>query len=197
MKNTILIQKAENQVRQQLISYLSVLVILVMVINAFIGFPGWLKAATDQTNLSLNIGAGSFSISNAPTSIEFAAQTYGLGNNFQGNSEVDGLTVMDWRGNSQAWTVAVNSNNFHVTLPASDLTFNVQSLAKTNINTFEVGELNLQGTNFTLNDAGGTLMNASTAGSGVVQVDNGAIRMHTDGNEPAGTYTAVMTYTLS
>lgn len=197
MKQKSIINLIEERARSQFFGGLLFMVAVIMIGNTFFSWTLWSKADTDVTNLTFNISAGSFSIMNAPNSVAFAAQSFGVGGNIYGNSEIDGLTIIDYRGNTQAWTVAVNSNNFSASLPASAITFNVQNSAKTNIENFTVATLNLQGTNFTLNDAGGTLMDASTAGSGIVQYDNGALLLHVDGDEVAGDYTAIVTYTLS
>lgn len=202
MNNKILIKQAENQVRQQLIGGLMLMVVGLMIFNTFIGFPTWVKADTDITNLSFNITGGSFTVVNAPTSIAFPAHSYGQSAENTGNTEIDGLTVIDYRGNAVAWTVALNSNaltdtgNAAITILANRMNAYAEAGTISNIEN-GVTTRTKKGTNGTLNDGGITLLNGSTQAAGVFQYDNGKINLTVWATDSAGTYAAVATYTLS
>ncbi|MFH1856277.1 MAG: hypothetical protein ABH836_03475 [Candidatus Omnitrophota bacterium] len=201
MNNKILIKKAENQVRQQLIGGLMLMVAGLMIINTFVGLPKWTKAA-DVTNLTFNITAGAFTIVNVPNSMAFPSQPYATANVITGNEEMDGVTVTDYRGNAQTWTVALNSNSLTDT---TDANFTISA---NRMNAYaETGTIsNIQngtttytsvGTNGLLNDGGITLLNGSTQASGIFQYDNGKINLTVWSTDASGTYQAVLTYTLS
>jgi len=198
MKNTI-IQKAENRLRQQLFGTLVLVVTGLMLLNSF----GLVKAVDNQTNLTFNVTAGTFSIVNTPAAIAFASQAFGVANNITGNEEIDGPTVTDYRGNSQAWTVTVNANDFdaggniiyanklsvYPNVPANNSHF-------TNVENFDIDQVTF-GSAGNIANAGVTLFNASTSGSGIVQYDNGFLNLVISGSETQGDYSAIMFYTLA
>lgn len=193
MEKSIL-YRIENQVRQQLFGAVTLLVLGLMLANSF----GIVRSqTTDQTNLSFNITAGSFYIMNAPNAINFPAQGFGTGANITGNEQIDGVTVKDYRGNSQAWVVACNGNDFDATLPASDINLFSNAGAITNVENGDTNQVAVGAGTGNLTGAGATLFNGSTAASGVFQYDNGFLNLHVDGTEAAGTYTAIMVYTLA
>jgi len=195
MKQKTLISLAENQLRQQLLGGVLVSVTLLMVFMTF----GLVRADTDQTNLSFNVTAGSFTIVNVPTSMQFAAQAFGVSNNILGNEEIDSAAVVDYRGNSQAWSVALNANNLqsgsdHIS--AYRLNAYPSNGDVTNVENADTNQV-AQGASGFLAAAGVTLINGSTAADGVFRYDNGVVRLTISGTEVAGTYAAIMLYTLS
>jgi len=202
MNNKILIKKAENQVRQQLIGGLMLIVAGLMLINTFVGFPKWAKADSDVTNLTFNITAGSFTIVNVPNSMTFPAQAYGTATEITGNEEMDGVTVTDYRGNAMNWTVALNSNDLtdktdsNFTIGADRMNAYAEAGMISNI---ENGDTTYTSnwTNGTLNDGGITLLNGSTQANGIFQYDNGKINLTVWSTDASGTYQAILTYTLS
>jgi len=202
MNNKILIKKAENQVRQQLIGGLMLMVAGLMIINTFVGLPKWAKADSDVTNLTFNITAGSFTIVNVPNSMAFPTQPYGTANVITGNQEMDGVTVTDYRGNAQAWTVAINSNaltdttDANFTLGANRMNAYAEAGIISNIENGTTAYTSV-GTNGLLNDGGITLLNGSTQANGIFQYDNGKINLAVWSTDASGTYQAVLTYTLS
>lgn len=201
MNNKVLIKKAENQVRQQLVGGLMLMVVGLMIINTFVGFPSLVKAAnTDVLNLSFVVTAGTFSIDNVTTSIAFASQGYGVANNVVGNSNIDTLAVTDYRGSSTAWSVVVNANDFSDgtnIISATGLKVWPQNGVVTNVEnavTTRVG----RGTNNTaISGAGTGLINGANNASGIFRYDNGVLRLTLSGTEAAGTYGATATFTLS
>lgn len=196
MKNTI-IQKIENQIRQQLFGTLMLAVAGLMLINSF----GLVGADTDTTDLTFNVTEGGFTIVNVPTSMAFASQVYGTANNIVGNEFVNGPVVTDYRGSGTAWSVAVAVNNFEEVggniIDADQLTlYQDTDGVLSNIENCTTSYI-LIGTNGTLNDTGATLMNGSTQAAGMVQFDEGFVNLVADGTEPQGDYGAIMTFTLS
>ncbi|MFA5270352.1 MAG: WxL domain-containing protein [Patescibacteria group bacterium] len=193
MEKSIL-KKAENQVRQQLFGGLALVVAALMIANVL----GWVQAATDVTNLTFNVTAGSFSIDNVPNAIAFPDIAFGVDNsNVVGTPEIDGVAITDYRGNATAWTVAVSANDFSDgtnTIPADQLS--VKNGTKRNIDNCDTNRLAL-GSNGTLNDTGTTIINGSTQASGISGFDNGFLSLNVLGSENAGTYGAVVTYTLT
>ena len=189
-----ILYRIENQVRQQLLGAVTLLVLGLMLANSFGIVWG---QTTDQTNLSFNVTAGSFILVNAPNAINFPAQAFGVSNNITGNEEIDGPTVKDYRGNSQAWTVACNGNNFSADLPATDINLFANAGAITNIENGDTNEVAVGAGTGNLGASGATLFNGSTAASGVFQYNNGFLNLHVDGDEAAASYTAIMVYTLS
>lgn len=186
--------RIENQVRQQLFGAVTLLVLGLMLANSF----GIVRAqVSDITNLSFNVTAGSFTIVNAPTAINFAAQAFGVGNNITGNEQIDGPTVTDYRGNANAWTVTSNANSFAASLPASDINLFANAGTIANIENGDLNRVAVGSGTGNLTGAGATLFNGSTQASGIFQYDNGFLNLHVDGNETAGTYTATMVYTLA
>lgn len=193
-KQTIL-NKAENQVRQQLFGGLLLAVAGLMIMTTL----GWVRAVDDLTNLTFNVTGGNFSIVNAPNSMAFASQVFGVNNNILGNENITGLTVKDYRGTYSCWVVAVNANNFTAgtnIILANKLNAYAANGAITNV---ESGDTNYtaKGTSGFLNNAGITLLNGSTQASGVFRYDNGLIRLTINGAEAVGDYTTVSIYTLS
>lgn len=190
----VLLHRIENQVRQRLFGITTLLVLGLMLANSF----GIIRAQTsDQTNLSFNVTAGSFYIMNAPNAINFAAQSFGTGNNITGVPEIDSVAVKDYRGNAQAWTVACNGNNFDASLPANDINLFSNAGTVINVENGDVTRVAVGAGTGNLTGSGATLFNGSTQASGVFRYDNGFLNLHVDGNEGAGTYTAIMVYTLS
>ena len=199
-KQTIL-HRAENQVKQQMIGGLVLLTTGLMLINTFVGFPKWASGA-DVTNITFNVTAGALSISNAPNSMAFPTHSYGYSGQNAGNEDIDGLTINDYRGNSTAWTVALNSNgltdtsNAAITISANKLNAYAEAGIISNV---ENGATirTAKGTNGTLNGAGITLLNGSTQASGVFQYDNGKVNLTLGGTESTATYAGILTYTLT
>ena len=193
IKQTIL-HRAENQVRQQLFGGILLAVAGLMIMTTL----GWVKA-DDITNLTFNVTAGSFTIVNVPNSMAFASQAYGTANNILGNEEIDGATVTDYRGNSTAWTVAVNANTLTSgsdTILPNKLNAYAENGVVSNVENGLTNKV-AKGTNGTLNNAGITLINGSTQASGIFQYDNGVVRLTVGTTQAAGTYGAIMVYTLS
>lgn len=193
-KQTIL-NKAENQVRQQLFGGILLAVAGLMIMTTL----GWVNAAATNTNMTFNITSGAFTIVNAPESMAFASQSFGTPANILGNEEVDGLTIRDYRGNAQPWTVAMSANNFDAggnIINANRLNGYASNGAITNV---ENGDTNrtAKGSSGFLNNTGITLLNGSTQASGVFRYDNGVVRLTVDGTEIVGTYGAILTYTLT
>lgn len=201
MNNKILIKKAENQVRQQLFGGILLAVAGLMIVNTFISFPTWkTHAAADNTNLTFNVTAGTFSIDNVITSIAFASQTYGFSaTNLLGNNTIDSLAVTDYRGNAQAWSVVVNANNFSDgtnTISVANLKVWPGNGAVANVENFDTNQVAKGTNNAALSGAGANLLNGSTAASGIMRYDNGILRLTLAGTESAGVYGAVATFTL-
>ncbi|MFA5967590.1 MAG: hypothetical protein WC805_03745 [Patescibacteria group bacterium] len=191
-KQTIL-NRAENQVRQQLFGGILLAVAGLMIMTTF----GLVKAVGDVTNLSFNVTAGSFTLENAPLAINFASQAFGIGNNITGDTEIDGLVATDYRGNSQAWGVTINSSNFTGDeIAASALNCYAEAGIISNLQNADTNQV-AKGTNGTLDRTGITLFNGSTAASGRFNYDNGFINLTVDGTDPAGAYTATLVYTLA
>lgn len=196
----VIIKRIENQIRQQLFGTLVLMMVGLMLFNSF----GLVKANDDNTNLTFNVTAGDWSLVNAPNSIAFPSRTYGSGAaENTGNEEIDGPTVTDYRGSSTIWGVTVNANNLAAgtnSIHANKITVYPNVPADnshfTNVQNFDIDQVTF-GSSGTLNDAGSTLFNASTAGSGIVQYDNGFLNLTTAGTEAQGAYTAIMFYTLA
>jgi len=201
MNKRVLIKQAENQVKQQMIGGLVLLATGLMLINTFVGFPKWVSA-DDITNITFNVTAGSLTISNAPESMVFPTHAFGYSGENTANNEIDGLTINDYRGNSTAWTVALNSNGLtdtadsNLTISANKLNCYAENGIISNVENGATIRTAV-GTNGTLNDAGITLLNGSTQASGVFQYDNGAVNLTLGGTEATGTYEGILTYTLS
>lgn len=191
-----IIQRAENQVRQQLFGGILLIVAGWMVSISL----GWAEAGNNNAiAITFTATAGTFSIDNVTTSMAFAAQVYGAANNILGNSKINSLAVTDYRGNAQAWTVAVNANNL------SDGTHNIIAnklncyAANGTVTNLQNGLTNkvAKGTSGTLNGSGITLVNGSSAASGIFQYDDGVVRLTVNGHESSGNYASTMVYTLS
>ncbi len=197
MKNTI-IQKIENQIRQQLFGTLMLVVAGLMLINSF----GLIHAQTDLTNLTFNVTEGGFTIANVPTTMEFASQVYGVAANVTGNEWVNGPQVTDYRGSGTAWSVAVATNNFQESggniIDADKLTLYQDTEGVLyNVENSATNAYIAIGSNGTLNDTGATLINGSTQASGIVQFDNGFVNLVVSDSVAQGDYGAIMTFTLS
>ncbi|MEA1909720.1 MAG: hypothetical protein U9M89_01690 [Patescibacteria group bacterium] len=195
-KQHTILGKLENKVRQQIFGGVSVALITLMFVLTF----GFTTFADDTTNLSFNITAGSFTIENAPESMAFATHAYGVSNDVLANEELDDIAITDYRGNAQAWSVAMNANNLqsgsdHIDT-ASALNGYVSNGDMTNVENADTNRTAVGSDGF-LDGAGVTLINGSTQASGIFRYDNGVIRLTVDGSEAAGEYGAVVTYTLS
>jgi len=199
MKQRELIRLAESQIRQQLVGGIVLLAIGLMLVNTFIGLPGWVKAElVTNTNMTFNVTAGDFSIMNSPSSMAFASHDYGVSNEYLvANEQIDGLTVIEYRGApTDAWDVVANANNFDATLPATDMKCFSANGDITNIVNADTN-LTAAGAGGVLGGGGTVVLNGSADASGVFQYDNAEVTLNVDGDEPAGTYTAILTYTLS
>jgi hypothetical protein len=188
MEKAILV-RIENQVRQQLLGAIMVLVLGAMFINSFTTAS---SQTSDNTNLYFNVTAGDFTIYDAPSNIIFAAKAYGTAaTNINGNEDIDGLKIKDYRGGAaDAWEVVCNSTGFDTTMAGNSLTLFAEAGTIYNVENAVV-------TNGTLNDAGTKLINGDVNADGIFQVDNSYLQLHYDGDEPAGTYSGLMTYTLA
>lgn len=196
IRDTSIIKRAENRIRQQLFGMLALIVSGLMVMNSFGLF---VSADSDLTNLSFNVAAGSFTIANITTVMNFAGQNYGVANTVAGNQAVEQGAVTDYRGNAQSWTVAAASTNLTNganEIDADRLTLYTTSATLTNIENSTTA-YTAMGSTGTLNDTGMTLMNGSTQASGIIQFDAGSISLDFWSTDQAGDYTAVVTYTLS
>jgi len=193
MNNTIL-KKAENRVRQQLFGGLTVLVAGLMVAN----ISGLVKAATDLTNISFTVNAGAFSIDNAPTAISFPQMNYGESNAAHlATPEIDNMAITDYRGSSNSWSVAAAANNLQAgTNQINADKISVKNGTRRNLENLDTNRVAV-GSNGTLNGNGTTIVNGSTQASGITGFDNAALTLNVGGTEPAGAYSAVVTYTLS
>lgn len=190
----VLLHRIENQVRQRLFGITTLLVLGLMLANSF----GLVRAqTTDLTNLSFNVTAGSFYIMNAPNAINFTAQSFGVGNNITGDPEIDNVAVKDYRGNNTAWDVTCNGNDFDASLPASDINLFSNAGTVINVENGDVNRVKVGAGTGNLTGSGASLFNGSTQASGVFRYDNGFLNLHVDGDEAAGSYTAIMVYTLS
>ncbi|MFH1088223.1 MAG: WxL domain-containing protein [Patescibacteria group bacterium] len=193
IKQTIL-NRAENQVRQQLFGGLLLGVAGLMIMTTL----GWSYAYDANTNMTFNITGGAFTIVNAPTTIVFPSLPFSTAANNTANNEVDGLTVTDYRGTSTAWTVSAQANNFNDgshDIPASKMNLYAEVGALTNIAEADTNQV-ANGTNGTLNGSV-TVFNGSTGASGIFQYDNGFINLVINGTEATGDYGAILTFTLA
>ncbi|MBU1083098.1 hypothetical protein KKE14_01530 [Patescibacteria group bacterium] len=190
-----ILYRIENQVRQRLFGAVTLLVLGLMLVNSF----SFVRAQTsDITNLSFNITAGDFYIMNAPVAINFASQAFGVGNNITGDTEIDSVAVKDYRGNNNVWDVTAAANNFlDGNLMADDINMFANAGTIANVENGDLNRVAVGGGTGNLGGAGSTLFNGSTQASGVFRYDNGFLNLRVDGDEPAGTYTATMTYTLA
>ncbi len=191
-KQTIL-NRAENQVRQQLFGGILLAVAGLMIMTTF----GGVYSAVTNTNMTFNVTAGAFTLVNSPASMAFASQAFGVGNNITGNEQIDGLVATDYRGNSAVWGVAATASNFTGDeILASALNLYAEAGIISNLQNADTNQVAV-GTNGTLDGAGITLFNGSTAASGRFNYDNGFVNLTVDGTDPTGDYTAILTFTLS
>lgn len=193
----LIIKRAEQRVRQLLFGGVALSVALIMILNNL----GLLALGANQVEINVTVGieSGTFTISNGPTGISFTNQTYGVGNNVTGNVDIDNVAVTDYRGTSDAWSVAANANNLSDgtnTIYANKLTLyqDVRGTL-TNVQNSTTSRV-LLGSNGNIANAGVTLMNTSSS-PGIIRFDNGFVNFLYTGTDPAGTYGAKIFLTLS
>lgn len=193
--DSLIIKRAERKARQSIFGGVLLLVTVLMLVNTF----GWVWGAVTNANVTFNIDAGSFTISNGPTEVRFGNISFGQSGNIKSANEVDDMQVTDYRGNAQAWGVVVNAAN----LTAGSNELNTDKIALfanqiifTNVESFTTSYMN-RGANGAINGTGFSMVNGSTQASGIVQFDNGFFNLTHNGSEVAGTYTGVIQFTLS
>jgi len=195
MDNTIL-KKAENQVRQQLFGGLALLVATLMIGNAL----GVVHAVGDNTNVSFNVSGGAFTLTNAPTAVNFPAMNFGESDTAHvGAPETDNLIITDYRGTSTIWNVTVNATEMNNTTADAVIAANKLSIKngdKGNNANADTNRVAIT-SNGTLNGTGTSLANGSTQASGVFDLGNAAFTLNVLGNEAATEYTGTIVYTVA
>jgi hypothetical protein len=194
MESTI-IKRAEYKVRQKLFGGVILLVCALMIVNSL----GLVQAANVNANVTFNVTSGSFTITNGPTQIRFGSNAYGVSGNVHATDNANNIVVTDYRGSSAAWSVAVNANDLsdgtHTIYANKIKLYQDTNGYLTNIANCTTSKVTL-GANGNIANAGVTLMNTSSS-AGVVQYDNGFFNLTLTGTDSAGTYGALIIFTLT
>lgn len=174
----------------------SVLILFFMFVMIFSTVNVGLAANTGTTNLAQNILAGSLDMT-APSNLNFTNVTL-TGSQQYSNTNLNGVNVVDYRGGAgTGWNLTVYANN----LVAG--TNNISITARLNVapGTVTSDKNAAAGSNFMMPNSSGSaavLMNASSSnGTGVSNITNSLFKLNIEAGDVAGTYTAVMTFTVS
>lgn len=198
MNNKILIQKAENQVRQQLFSSMVLAVMGLMLLVTFGGIK--VKAIDNTVNLTFNVTAGAFTLASGTTDIAWPSVTFGTVNAaHQANNGLDNIVVTDHRGNATAWTLTASANNLAAgtnDISKAQITLHIANGTITN-DEGDIGNVT-KGSNANLASAR-NVMSGDTGATGIYNYDLPAtgVRLNITGAEAAGDYTALLTLTLT
>jgi len=174
----------------------SVLILFFMFVMIFSTVNVGLAVNTANTNLAQNILAGSLDMT-APAQLNFTDVSLN-GSQQYSNTNLNGVNVVDYRGGAgTGWNLTVYANNL---VAGSN---NINILARLNVAPGQVtSDKNAAaGSNFMMpiNSAtAAVLMNASSSnGTGVSNITNSLFKLNVAASDVAGTYTAVMTFTVS
>ena len=188
-----LIKNEIKIIKKQIIS---ILILSFMFVMIFSTVNVGLAANTGDSNLAQNILSGSLDMT-APGNLNFTNITLN-GSQQYSNTNLDDVNVVDYRGGAgTGWNLTVYANN----LVAG--TNNINILARLNVAPGdETSDKNAAaGSNFMMpiNSAtAAVLMNASADnGTGVSNITNTLFKLNIADTDVAGTYTAVMTFTVS
>lgn len=187
------VEKEIKNIKQQIVSVL-ILFFLFLMIFATVNV-GW-AANVANTNLAQNILAGTLDMT-APANLNFTNVILN-GSNQNSNTNLNGVQVTDYRGgDGTGWNLTVYANN----LVAG--TNNISIEARLNVAPGDItsDDGGTAGSNFMMpNNSGGAavLMNAAVNnGTGVTNIDNTLFKLLINSTDAVGTYTAVMTFTVS
>lgn len=192
----IIIKRVENLIKQQLFGGFLLMMTGIMIMNS-LGYIDLVQAGNqNDTNISINITSGTFSVDNAPAQMNFAEQTYPTTNHVLCNQEFDNIAVTDYRGTDTAWTLTINATSLN------GATYNILATKMTidNTNAVVAGATNSHvniGPNSTLNNGGATMINGTTQASGINTYSNGELYLNLDGSPSADIYTGTIYYTLA
>jgi len=188
-----LIKNEIKIIKKQIIS---ILILSFMFVMIFSTVNVGLAANTGDSNLAQNILSGSLDMT-APGNLNFTNITLN-GSQQYSNTNLDDVNVVDYRGGAgTGWNLTVYANN----LVAG--TNNINILARLNVAPGDVtSDKNAAaGSNFMMpinSAAAAVLMNASADnGTGVSNITNTLFKLNIADTDVAGTYTAVMTFTVS
>ena len=174
----------------------SALILVFMFVMIFSTVNVGLAANTGATNLAQNILAGSLDMT-APGNLNFTNVTLN-GSQQYSNTNLNGVNVVDYRGEpGTGWNLTVYANNL---VAGSN---NISITARLNVAPGQVtSDKNAAaGSNFMMPNTSGSaavMMNASSSnGTGVSNITNSLFKLNIASGDSAGTYTAVMTFTVS
>ena len=191
----VIIKRAENLIKEQLFGGFIIVATVVMIMNS-LGYVNLVQAGNqNNTNLSINITSGTFSVDNAEAQMNFTDQTYPTTNYVECNQEFDNIAVTDQRGTDTAWVLSVNSTSmtggtYNILSTKLHIENNAATVIGTTHNHVTIGA------NSTLDGAGGTMMNGTTQASGINTYHNGKLFLNLDGSPSADDYTGTIHYTL-
>lgn len=190
----LLLSKAHQVVRQQLLAAGALVVLGLMFINA-LQIPV-LAANSGTSTLAVNVTAGVLEIVNVQTSMNFGSATAGDTNVLFEN--LDNSTVRDFRASPAAWNlrgyseplVGVSQGSYQIT--NSSIWVWPGNATKANLETFNTEKIG-NGTNNSSLDANVLIFNSSHNAAGAVTFNNILFRLATNSSLVAQDYQGVLT----
>ena len=194
MKNNLILSKAQDTIRRQIVAGFVIAVMGLMVFNV-----SKLAFASNQNTVTtnLNITAGALELFNAPSQMNFASATSGQASNV--NALEDNLTVRDFSSPLGRWNLYSNASEMNKgdanNIPATSIKVWPSTATKVNVETFDTAKVG-NGTDALALDSNIKIFNSSYNNVGAIAFNTLKFNATVNASLPTGTYTGTLKFTV-
>jgi len=194
MKNNLILFKAQDAIRRQIVAGVTIAVVGLMVFNV-----SKLTFASNSNTITtnLNITAGVLELFNAPSQMNFANAASGTASNV--NAQEDGLTVRDFSSPLGRWNLYSNASQMNKgdanNVAASSIKVWPSTATKVNVETFDTAAVG-NGTDASALDSNVKVFNSSYNNVGAIAFNTLKINATVNASLPTGVYTGTLKFTV-